>query len=269
MKRGIPDYFILEKYGILPDDIVTLFLHCKPENIQERVIITPIWSEGNFISPADKFETVVDKYLYDITCHGQKISLIRSGMGAPITGDVILALGCTPCKQIVFTGSFGGLTEKISIGDMVIVTESISGDGFSRYLPPGELSPHNLFQPAKPDAELTGLLERKAMKYNVPQQVDLHKGRMFSADSIVCEYHHLETITQKYDCLGIEMETAAVFNAASLVNISAAAILMASDIIPVKKTLFSGRTQQEKEHYHNNRESVLSKIILETLCDSR
>jgi purine-nucleoside phosphorylase len=90
---------------------------------------------------------------------------------------------------------------------------------------------------------------------------------MYSADSIICEYHHLEMMTDKYDCMGIEMETAAVFNAASLVGIQAAAILMASDVIPVKKTLFAGRSKEERDHYYHSRESVLSKIILETLCD--
>ncbi len=269
MKRGIPEYFALEKYGILPGDIAALFLHCKPEDIHERVIVTPMWSEGNFISPAEKIETVVDRYLFDLTCHGRKISVIRSGMGAPATGDVVLALGCTPCRQIIFTGSFGGLMEKISIGDMMVVTEAVSGDGYSTYLGPEELSSQKLCTPAKPDPELTDLLEQNAVKYNIHQLTSLYKGRIFSADSILCEYHHLEMMTDKYDCLGIEMETAAVFNTASLVGIQAAAILMASDVIPVKKTLFSGRTKQDKERYYDSRESLLSKIILETLSDDQ
>jgi len=269
MKRGIPEYFVLEKYGILPGDIAALFLHCKPEDIHERVIVTPMWNEGNFISPAEKIETVVDRYLFDLTCHGRKISVIRSGIGAPTTGDVVLASGCTPCRQIIFTGSFGGLTDKISIGDMMVVTEAVSGDGYSTYLGPEELSSQKLFTPAKPDPELTDSLERNAVKHNLHQLASLHKGRIFSADSILCEYHHLDTMDQKYGCLGIEMETAAVFNAASLVGIQAAAILMASDIIPVKKTLFSGRSKEERDHYYHNRENVLSKIILATLCDDR
>ena len=267
MKRGIPEYFALAKYNISPGDIARLFLRCEPENIKEKVIITPIWYHTYFSEIAESIEVVSENYLYCITYHGQKISILRPGMGAPVVGDVVLALGCTPCRQIVFTGSFGGLTDEFSIGDLMVVTESICGDGYSSYLNMGELSTSSFLKPVVPDRELTGILEKNAKRISADNKVTIHRGRVFSSDTIIGEYRHLDTITQKYGCTGIEMETAALFNAASIVGIQSAAILMVSDVTPTGKNLFSGRTEEDHERRYYVRSSVLSKIILETLCN--
>ena len=55
--------------------------------------------------------------------------------------------------------------------------------------------------------------------------VVLNKGMVFSTDTIVAQFHHLDSLTTRFDCIGIEMETSAVFNAARLVGIRAAALL--------------------------------------------
>src|SRR5438874_7143320 len=47
------------------------------------------------------------------------VTVIRSGLGAPQTGDIVLALGCTRCETLVFSGSVGGLDAAMGIGDLV------------------------------------------------------------------------------------------------------------------------------------------------------
>ena len=65
------------------------------------------------------------------------------------------------------------------------------------------------------------------------------------------------------------METSAVFNCSRLVGIAATALLLVSDVIPTNKSLFSGRTEDERSRYKYVKKSVLSRIILDTLCDER
>jgi purine-nucleoside phosphorylase len=65
------------------------------------------------------------------------------------------------------------------------------------------------------------------------------------------------------------METAAVFNAASLVGMKAAALLLISDVISNNKSLFYGRTEQDRGYYRFVRETSFSKIVLDTLTDER
>ncbi len=272
MSKGIPEYFAHKKYNICSEDITRLILRCEPENIQEKVILTPIWSKEDFLSEAvDGIETITESdfapCVYTLSYQNQPISLVRSGIGASQAGDVVLALGCTPCRHLIFTGSFGGLTGYLAIGDLLTITESIGGDGYSSYLKEGELSPHAFLKPAKPDAGLNGLLEEYATTLATENGVVIHKGRIFSSDTIVAQFFHLDEISNRYGCAGIEMETSAVFNCSRLVGIAAAALLLVSDVIPTNKSLFSGRTEEERSRYKFVKKSVLSRIILDTLGD--
>ncbi len=272
MAKGLPGYFAHDKYNITPEDISRLVLHCQPEDIQEKVILTPLWSTEAFLADvADSIETVAEgdfvPCVYTIHYQNQLITLVRSGIGAPQAGDVTLALGCTPCRRLIFTGSFGGLTVDLAIGDLFIVTESIAGDGYSSYLKEGNLSPNAFLKPATPDAMLNSRLEERAASLAGENVISLHKGRVFSSDTIVAQFFHLDEMLNKYGCSGIEMETSAVFNCARLVGIPATALLIVSDVIPARKSLFSSRTEEERERYKNIKKSVLSKIILDTLCD--
>ena len=269
MSKGIPDYFAHDKYNIAACDVCRLILHCEPDGIREKVIITPCWNESFLDEVADSIETIAEDMVFDVSYNGKKFTMVRSGVGAPLTGDVVLTLGCTPCQYILFTGSFGGLTDKLNISDLLVVTESIAGDGFSSYLQEGKLSARSFLKPVKPDIGLNELLERHAVTLAEEKGVALHKDRVFCSDTIVAEYCHLDTMKDTHGCIGVEMETAAVFNAAQVVGIRAAALLMVSDVIPINKSLFSGRTEEERARRKYVREQVLSRIILDTLNDKR
>jgi purine-nucleoside phosphorylase len=269
MSKCIPDYFAHDKYNIAACDVCRLILHCEPDDVREKVIITPCWNESFLNQVADSIDTVAEDMVFEISYSGQKFTLVRSGVGAPLTGDVVLALGCTPCRYIIFTGSFGGLTDKFDIGDLLVVYESIAGDGFSSYLQEGRLSARSFLKPTKPDTGFNRLLDEYAVALTEVKGVALHKDRVFCSDTIVAEYLHLDTIKDTHGCIGVEMETAAVFNAAQVVGIKAVALLMVSDVIPINKSLFSGRTKEEKARRKYVREQVLSRIILDTLVDKR
>jgi purine-nucleoside phosphorylase len=69
----------------------------------------------------------------------------------------------------------------------------------------------------------------------------------------------------RFGCIGIEMETAAVFRAARLVGITAAALLQFSDVIPARKSLFAGRTPLERERRREVRKTVLAQAAVNAL----
>jgi len=270
MSKGLPEYFPLQRYNISPEDVVRLILRCEPEDIRRHVIITPDWKEEEFFpGKVEDIEPVSGDHLFEVTYRDKKISFIRSGIGAPLTGDVVLALGCTECTNLIFTGSFGGLADKLIIGDLLLLTESTGGDGFSNYLNEGELTTTAFLKPAYPDTGLIAILEEHAVSLSEEAGVALHRGSVFSTDSIVAQFHHLDWLIGQFGCIGIEMETSAVFNAAALVGIKAAALLEVSDVIPTRKSLFSGRTEEDRQRYKHIKKSVLSRIILDTLCDER
>jgi hypothetical protein len=61
------------------------------------------------------------------------------------------------------------------------------------------------------------------------------------------------------------METAATFGATRLIGIEACALLQISDVLPLKRSFFSGRTEQENRYRKLVRAKVLSKIVLDLL----
>lgn len=265
MTGRLPDYFGLDRFSISADDIVRLAFRCDPSRIHRDVLVTPIWSHETFLTVADLDEIVTPETVYSLRYSGTPVTLIRSGVGAPLTGDAILALACTPCARVVFVGSVGGLLPEMAIGDLIVASESVSGNGFSSYLPKGPLGPVSFLSTAMADPGLTNSIELLGMPLCRDHGASLTKGKVFSTDSIVAQFHHLEEIVHGHGCLGIEMETAAVFRAAALIGIPAAALLQISDVTLDKKSLFSGRTEADQRRRSHLRQHLLSRIALDAL----
>jgi purine-nucleoside phosphorylase len=242
MSDRLPEYFQLQKYNITPEDIVKLYLRCDSDAIRPTVIVTPNWQANIFERHADSIITVSEGIVYEIEYHGQVITLIRSGIGAPQTGDFVLALACTPCSSIIFTGSVGGLSAEVETQDCFL-------------------------QAVEPDLELTNLVKNLTLGICQRESISLHCGTVFSIDSIIAQFFRLDYLVKNFNCIGIEMETSSVFRAAKLVGIRASAILQISDVIPRNKSLFSGRTTEDKERRIFIRERILTKAILDSTVE--
>ncbi|UCF62385.1 MAG: hypothetical protein JSV37_06715 [Anaerolineaceae bacterium] len=265
MRNRIPSYFQLERFDIQPEDIVRLGLGCDPRDIQPTVILMPVWNVEIFKDQVDNVSVIADRRVYQLEYQGSGVSVIRSGIGAPLAGDVVLALGCTPCEKLIFAGSAGGLEKSMKIGDLMIAHKSLSGDGFSRYLTSEVVPTDRYLQPSEPDATLTEIVECVAKKHCHHAAIQLHRGTIISVDSIIGQFLRLEEYVKHYGCMGIEMETAAVFGAAKVVGIRACALLQVSDVIPAHKTLFSGRTDEDHKRRRRIKKEVLTKVLLESI----
>jgi purine-nucleoside phosphorylase len=262
----LPGRFALDRFGITPADVVRLILGCAPERIHRDVLLTPIWPLDTFLGHADLVETVTPKRVFTLSYDGRPVTVVRSGIGAPMTGDAVLALGCTACARLVFTGSVGGLVSGMTIGDLVLATEAVAGDGFSTYLDPGPLSGASFLSVAAPDPGVTAALDRLAERAAAGEGVSVTRGRVFSGDCLVSQFRHLPAIVGEHGCLGIEMETAAVFRAAALVGIAAGALLQLSDVSADGKSLFAGRTESEQQRKWEVRRRVLPPVVLGALA---
>lgn len=262
MTARLPDYFALDRYGITPADVTRLMLGCEPERIHPDVVLTPVWHLETILDGAELVETVTPKRVFTFEYNGRPVTVVRSGIGAPLAGDAVLALGCTACARLVFTGSVGGLVSGMTIGHLVLATEAVAGDGFSNYLAPGPLAPGAFLTVATPDADLTATLGGLAEEAGATSGVSLTRGRVFSGDALVAQFHHLPGIVRDHGCIGIEMEVAAVFRAAALVGIRAAALLQLSDVSADGKSLFAGRSEAEQARKWDLRRRVLAPLVL-------
>ena len=247
------------KYGTTKEDILVSKGY---EKILENVVIAPWWSHDMFSKLNFKTEQVSERvfnfYREDISF--SYIELKR--IGAPGIIDFTLSLGVTKCKNLVFLGSVGSLDENIKIGDIVIPEYSICGDGASRYI--NDDLEDEFLKKQYPTKQFTNhlinILKRNSISYHyVPN---------FSTDSIFAQFYHVDTFLE-LGAKTIEMETANLFKCNQLLNINVTALFCVSDNTVVKKSLYSGRTDQENEYRHKVRNEIIPNVVVELFKEEK
>lgn len=168
--------------------------------------------------------------------------------------DMVLALGVTNCKNILFIGSVGSLSSEIKIGDIVIPEGSICCDGASRYL--NRNFKDEFFKIEYPTAEFTNKIIDLVQEFDVKY----HHVLNCSVDSIFGQFVHIDEFLEK-GALAIEMETASLFKASSLIGVNAGAIFVVSDNVLMNKSLFSGRSDRENKYRYYVKEEIIPEIV--------
>lgn len=253
----------IARYGSTREDICKMVLGLSRDDINESVIIAPWWEPGVYRLASQRIEFLGQKanvHAWNLKATDQTITYLKTGIGAPLVADVVLALGLCDCRQILFVGSVGALDVDICIGDIVIPEYSVCGDGVSRYLTGRQLAVSDTFgQKALPDGGLLQDLKRSVERICTEKRVRYHIGRTFSTDSIFAQFAHIEEILNM-GCNVIEMETAAAFRAAELAGIAMAALFSVSDNTLARKSLISGRTKQEMAHRKEVRSTIFPRV---------
>lgn len=247
------------RFGTDPAGLASGVLGCPPREIRPTVILAPVWEpEGTFGLKAEPLTEGCVR-VWQVELDGKPATWVVPGIGAPANMDVVLALGAASCKRILFIGSAGALDEKMELGDIVLPEKSICGDGASRYLQ-RDLAADPFARPAYPDKALLAQAEAACKKYCAQYGAGLHRAVNFSIDTIAAQFAHIDEILA-LGCGTIEMETAACFRAAELCGIPIAAIFSISDSTIRSKSLYSGRTQEEKRRRRELREAVFPPLL--------
>lgn len=256
-----------QQFGPTVKDICIHGIGVLPEEIHESVILAPWWEpylfpelgEAYYLSESD-FSSIK---VWNIVSEKGEFTYIKTGIGSPILMDVLLCLGETKCKKVIMIGSSGSLDADIDIGSIVIPKYSVCGDGASRYLVSDDMKKDCFGEKVYPDPELFDRV--KSITENVCRQYNVkwHIGRAFGVDTIVAHFTKIDLI-RSMDCNIIEMECAAAFRAAKLMNIQLAAIFCVSDNSAMKKSLSSEITKAELDYRKFVRRKLFPQIILET-----
>lgn len=255
----------LKRFGSTEEDICKSTIGVYSSQIHEQVILAPWWEPeilpkvGNAIFVSDSADAA--KKVWEIQYGEKKLTYIKTGIGAPVLIDIVLALGLTKCREVIFIGSVGALSSEIGIGDIVIPEWSICGDGASRYIKNESLKGKDIFgEKAYPNEKLLARTKAVANKICAAHNVKWHNGYTFSVDTIFAQFAHMDEIMDM-GCNTIEMETAAAFQAAVLAKIAITAIFSVSDNIVAKKSLVSGRTPEEMAYRSFVRSNLFPEIV--------
>ncbi|MDD4504094.1 MAG: hypothetical protein PHS15_04620 [Clostridiaceae bacterium] len=248
---------------ITKETMVKTYFGCKIEDIASVVILTPIWSLESFKNKADDVLAEFAGWYKGatMTFKNSRVTVINSGIGAPMSGDCALALRHTDCENVIFSGSAGAINQRYNIGDMLVASEAVIGEGFSRYHSEdiekdcfGEL-----VSGAKEVAQkLMDTIRKSESKYGI----NCHEGRIFSIDSILGERKDTFEYMQGKGCDAVEMEVSAVLTACRRSGKKAAALILISDLPMKYRNLFEGITEIDIKRY-NEVKYNLPDILLE------
>ena len=259
----------MTSFGASAKEICLNTLGVSADNINENVIVSPGWPSERLFNSDNITQIVRSSPLFgykiwNIKCSNIDISYINTGFGAPVMLDALLLLGLTKCRKILFVSSVGGLSPEIGIGDIVIPEYSASGDGASRFLS-NNLLDDTFGEKQYPNTGLFKQLVNETKEICDKNSVKWHSGKTLCTDTIVAQYNHLDNIV-KMGYNSIDMESAAAFKAARMMNISIAALLQVSDNSIVRKSLMSSYSCKEEQEYRMFvRNEILPQIIKSVL----
>ena len=160
---------------------------------------------------------------------GQKVVVVRSGVGkvnAGICAQILVDL--FQVDLLINTGIAGSLDARIDIGDMVISTDALQHDMDASVFgdPVGQIPRLDTFSFPADEA-----LARKAIRANEKANPDIRTftGRIVSGDQFICSKEVKDRIVENFHPLCVEMEGAAIAQAAYLNKVSYVIIRAISD----------------------------------------
>jgi purine-nucleoside phosphorylase len=242
-----------------PKRIVNRVFGVNPDQIASTVLIAPAKRYvTEFIEqlkqpqPFGTWFTGVSGYLD----HGF-VTVLDNIRYAPGMADCVYFLQFAGVRNILYTGSIGGLASGMKIGDFVIAKDCERGDGASGYFA-------SLFEKACVSTELAGKVQPFFQSKAKEEKLQYFEGRIFTTDSLAAETIEFLTALSIQGFLGIEMETSALYTVAQTTNIDAIAAHVVSDLPLQGKSLFDDLTRKEKERRASAQSAInnaLSKAI--------
>lgn len=236
---------------ITKETMVKIYFGCNIEDIASNVILTPIWSLESFKNKAEDVLTEFSGWYKGATLkfNNRKVTVINSGIGAPMSGDCALALSYTDCENVIFSGSAGAINQCYNIGDMLAASEAVIGEGFSRYHS-GNIEKDYFGDLVSGDKETAQNLMDTIRKSESKYGIKCHEGRIFSIDSILGERKDTFDYIKKKGCDAVEMEVSAVLTACRQAGKKAAALILISDLPLKYRNLFEGITEADIKRYN-------------------
>lgn len=192
---------------------------------------------------------------YLVEKDGLKIAWIKTASSDSNLIDHVAICAELTFDKLIFVGAVGALSKEFSLGDICTPSYSIAGGSAHTYLK-DSVRDYVPFERVEPDMQYVDRIVRLSEESGYT----LRKASVFCTPSIAAEYFHLEEI-KAFGTDLIEMETAAFYLMAELLEIPAVALLVVSDNSATGAALV-GRTDAEQECYERGRNQILPELTL-------
>lgn len=183
-------------------------------------VIAALAKDGTLRPLADLGGESGIRTVYQMDVAGSPVAVLHPGVGAPMAAASLETLIAMGARRIIVIGGAGALVPELALGDLVLVSEAVRGEGTSyAYLPAGEQ--------ARSGEKLRDLLHRHLEKRTQP----FHTGMAWTTDAIYRETRSLVEQRRRQGCLVVEMEAAALFAVGAFRGVQVAALVYAADTL--------------------------------------
>ena len=189
----------------------------------------------NYLKDYKLVNTVRNIYAYTGYYNDKLVTVMASGMGMPSIGIYSYELyKFYNVEKIIRIGTCGVYTDKVKLFDVILVNNAYSDSSFAKVQNGYN---DNIISASK---ELNNKIKETGKNNNI----DLVEGTIYSSDVFYKENDNYEVLRDKYNCLGVEMESFALFSNAKVLNKEAACLLTVNDHFITKEKASS--TDREK-----------------------
>lgn len=196
--------------GIKPGAMGRYALVPGPKERSEMILGMLERCEKNF--------TFLDTEMHTGAYDGKRVTVGNGGRYAPDTAISTEILCAGGVETMVRVGSCGSLQDKIKVGDLVIVTGALRGEGTTSYYVPKNFS-------TVADPGVVSALEEAAKNAGVRY----HLGWIYTTDALFQETPELITELEQQGVSSIDMVTSAFLTVAQVRGKKAGAVLAVSD----------------------------------------
>ena len=222
---------------------MTPHMNAKKEDIANVVLMPgdPLRAKmiaEKYLENPRLINTVRNIFGYTGTYKGKLVTVMASGMGMPSIGIYSYELyKFYDVDTIIRIGSCGSYVNDLNLYDLLLVESSYSTSSYAR-----EQNGYsdNLLYPSK---QLNNQIEFTANKIGCK----LRKGTVHCSDVFYSDIVNIKQLNEKYNCLGVEMESFALFHNANVLNKKAGCILTVSDNLLTKEAT----TAEERQNSLN------------------
>lgn len=150
---------------------------------------------------------------------GQNLCFLDGGRGAPQAADTVETLAAPGVRNIIAVGMCGAFDERVHIGEIIAPEKAFVEEGTSLHY-------YESIDASLPDGDFLSAVTSTFCDSTYP---------IVSTDSVYRQTFRKEQVWREKGAVGVDMETSAVFSIARYLGLRAAALLMVSDIHPMKQ----------------------------------
>ena len=196
-RRDVPEACVITFFGDVADRLV--------ERRGARVLVENRWEDG-------------PHPLLEVEHEGQRLAVLRSGVGAPLAGALLEEVIAVGCRYFIVCGGAGALHKDLTLGHFMVVSSALRDEGTSfHYLPPG--------RQVDADLEARRTLEAVLTTRRVPYV----SGLTWTTDAPYRETPNKIAARRDEGCLTVEMEAAALAAIARFRGVPLAQVVYCGD----------------------------------------